>query len=95
MKREEVWKKLEEYQGKTFYTVKGLPFQYTIRGGELFVNRREKSITRATILKAFDRMHEAQGQISGPKQLNVFGAPYIWAIFKGIDLMGVPEDDQV
>lgn len=82
MVHEEVWKILEEHQGEEFHTVKGLPFQYTIRGGELFVDRRSKSITRATILRAWDRLQESQGQIRGPKQLNVFGAPYIWAIFR-------------
>ena len=38
-----VWPLLQQHQGKTFYTAKGLPFTYTIRGGELFVDRRSKS----------------------------------------------------
>lgn len=85
MEHEEVWKILEAHQGEVFHTVKGLPFQYTIRGGELFVDRRSKSITRATILRAWDRLQEPSGQIKGPKQLNVFGAPYIWAIFRQLN----------
>ena len=36
-----VWPLLQQHQGETFYTAKGLPFTYTIRGGELFVHRGE------------------------------------------------------
>ena len=45
---EEVWPLLQQHQHETSYTAKGLPFFYTIRGGELFVNRRRKSITVST-----------------------------------------------
>lgn len=37
---EAIWQLLQQHQGETFHTAKGLPFTYTIRGGELFVNRR-------------------------------------------------------
>ena len=37
---EATWLLLQQHQGETFHTAKGLPFTYTIRGGELFVNRR-------------------------------------------------------
>ena len=30
---EELWRRMEERQHKTFYTAKGLPFTYEIRGG--------------------------------------------------------------
>lgn len=42
---EATWQLLQQHQGEIFHTAKGLPFTYTIRGGELFVNRRRKSIT--------------------------------------------------
>lgn len=45
---DELWKLLMKHQGETFYTIKKLPFQYQIKGGELFVDRRSKSITKAT-----------------------------------------------
>ncbi|MCD8105605.1 MAG: hypothetical protein LUF35_11555 [Lachnospiraceae bacterium] len=81
MSQEELWELLAGHQGETFFTVKGLPFHYTVKGGELFVDRREKSITRATIAKAYERILETPEEITGPKKLNAFGAPYIWAIF--------------
>ena len=31
---EELWRRMEERQHKTFYRAKGLPFTYEIRGGE-------------------------------------------------------------
>ncbi len=46
---EATWLLLQQHQGETFHTAKGLPFTYTIRGGELFVNRRRKSITVSTV----------------------------------------------
>ena len=49
---EATWLLLQQHQGETFHTAKGLPFTYTIRGGELFVNRRRKSITVSTVRRA-------------------------------------------
>ena len=31
-----VWALLQQHQQEAFHTAKGLPFTYTIRGGELF-----------------------------------------------------------
>ena len=50
---EATWLLLQQHQGETFHTAKGLPFTYTIRGGELFVNRRRKSITVSTVRKNY------------------------------------------
>ena len=77
-----LWDAIRAYEGKEFVTKKGLPFTYTIKGGELFVDRRSKSITRATFEQALDKLRENPDAITGPKSLNVFGAPYVWAILK-------------
>lgn len=85
---EEIWPLLERHQNQEFYTAKGLVFTYTIKGGEMFVDRRSKSITRATVEKAYEKLKADGGQtIHGPKKLNVFGAPYIWALFSGLSLV--------
>ncbi len=77
------WEQLEKHQGKAFYTAKKLPFTYEIRGGEMFVDRRSKSITRATYEKAVEKVRQdRENQITGPKSLCCFGAPYIWAIIQ-------------
>lgn len=84
----EVWAKITAHQGEQFYTIKGLPFMYEIRGGECFIDRRKKSITRATFEKAYEKIREEGAeQISGPKQLGVFGAPYVWAIFRALGII--------
>ena len=65
-----VWPLLQQHQGETFYTAKGLPFTYTIRGGELFVDRRSKSITISTVANALEKIValEMDGlPITGPK----------------------------
>lgn len=78
----EFWECLVRRQGEVFYTAKGLSFTYRVRGGELFVDRRSKSITRATVERAYRKLKEDKAhEIRGPKKLGVFGAPYLWAIF--------------
>lgn len=85
---ENMWKAVDAHQGEQFYTIKGLPFVYRVQGGECFIDRRKKSITRATFEKAHQRLIEDEDcQITGPKQLGVFGAPYVWAIFKEIGII--------
>ena len=57
---ENVWALLQQHQQEIFYTAKGLPFTYTIRGGELFVDRRQKSITISTVEKALEKIGRLQ-----------------------------------
>ena len=88
-----LWDVIRAYEGKQFLTKKGLPFTYTIKGGELFTDRRERSITRSTFEKAYEKLiqdqtgNNAPKKIVGPKTLNVYGAPYVWAVFMGIGLI--------
>lgn len=84
MNMDELWELLKEYQNQTFLTAKQLPFTYEIRGGEMFVDRRSKSITKATFQRALEKIQENPSAITGPKSLNVFGAPYILAILKSL-----------
>lgn len=76
-----LWKNIEELQGEVFITAKGLKYSYHVKGGEIFVNRKEKSITKATVLIAYRKVKELFGIVSGPKQLGVFGASYLFPVF--------------
>jgi len=95
-----LWDVIQENEGKPFSTKKGLPFTYTIKGGELFTDRRERSITRSTFEKAYEKLLKDQTgenppkKIVGPKTLNVYGAPYVWAVFVGIGLIMEPVYEQ-
>ncbi len=85
-----LWKVLDEVQQNFFYTVKGISFTYIIRGHEMFVNRKEKSITQATVSLAARRVLEMQAQgitITGPKKIGTFGASYLYPIFLEIGLI--------
>jgi len=88
-----LWDAIRAHEGKQFLTKKGLPFTYTIKGGELFTDRRGGSITRSTFEKAYEKLvqdqvgEDAPKKIVGPKTLNLYGAPYIWAVFLGIGLI--------
>lgn len=79
-----LWERIVLRQGEIFYTKKGLPFTYYIKGGELFTSRRERSVTRSTFEKAFQKIQENPQEITGPKKLNVYGAPYVWAILSTV-----------
>ena len=55
-----LWHAVSLYEGTTFYTSKKLPFTYRIKGRELFCDRKEKSITEATVLRAYKKILEAR-----------------------------------
>ena len=77
-----LWQKITATQGVVFHTAKGLPFTYEIRGNEIFFSRKEKSVTRATLNKAYHRMKEET--ITGSKQLGVFGASYLLPVMREV-----------
>ena len=52
---ESLWDVIAENQRKCFLAKKGLPFTHTIKGGEVFAERREQSITRSTFEKAYEK----------------------------------------
>lgn len=82
-----LWELLEFLQGCVFYTFKGLKFTYVIKGGELLVNRKDKSITRATVNMAFHKALDLGGAVSGPKMLGTFGASYLYPVFVRIGVI--------
>ena len=95
---ERLWQLLEAHQGETFYTAKGLPFRYTVRGGELFVERRAKSMTVSTVASAVQAAQQllAQGQpITGPKKLGCYGASYLYPVFQRLGVIPAPDWEQI
>ena len=88
---------LDCLQGCVFRTSKGLPFQYALKGGEMFIDRKSKSLTRATVFLAFHRAMEIQkteGCVSGPKRLGTFGASYLYAIFLCLGVCTPPRKER-
>lgn len=87
-----LWDTLLEAQQKSFQTAKKLEFTYTIRGNEMFVDRKDKSITRATIeltLKNALKLQLAGEKVTGPKKLGTFGASYLWPVFMELGVIRV------
>lgn len=76
-----LWSMLTYLQGCVFLTAKGLKFTYKIKGGEMFVNRKSKSITQATVFMALRKAMELGGTVAEPKKLGTFGASYLYPIF--------------
>ncbi len=79
--------------GGDFLYKKRTAFYLFIKGGELFASRRERSITRSTFEKAFLKIQKDPQEVSGPKKLNVYGAPYVWAILSAILLTGTDKEE--
>lgn len=77
----DLWHLLVRHEGCIFYTAKGLHFRYKVKGGEIFIDRKKDSITRATVNMAFQSALELDGNVSGPKKLGSFGASYLYPIF--------------
>lgn len=84
---EQLWNVLTDLQGSVFLTAKGLKFTYKIRGGEMFVSRKSKSITQATVFIAFRKAMELGGVVAGPKKLGTFGASYLYPVFVRIGII--------
>ena len=86
-----LWEAVTAFEGCTFRTARGLEFTYQIhrdsRGratGEIVFNRKEKPVTKATVIRAFQNaliVQSVEGFVSGPKKLRVFGASYLYPVF--------------
>ena len=86
----ELWEKITSHAGETFTTsgrgkVSGKTFTYEIKGAEMFVSSRSKSITRSTVLLEYRKVKGKE--ISGPKAIGVHGVSYIYAVFKEVGII--------
>lgn len=87
---DKLWETLTFFQKDVFHTAKGLEYDYRIKGNEMFVSRKDKSITKATVLVAFHKAIELRrtvGEVTGPKKLGTFGASYLYPIFRKIGVI--------
>ena len=84
---EALWNILTDLQGCVFLTAKGLKFTYKMKGGEMFVSRKSKSITQATVFMAFRKAQELGGVVAGPKKLGTFGVSYLYPVFVRIGVI--------
>lgn len=86
-----IWDLLLAHAGEEYNTARGLPFTYHQKIsrdgqplGELMIDRKEKTITRNTVLLAYEKALElmnTEGCVKGPKKLGVFGASYLYPVF--------------
>lgn len=79
-----LWDTILLFQGYLFHTVKGNPFHFQIKGNEMFIDRKEKSVTKATVKIALKKVIELQKKgicVTGPKMIGCFGDSYLYSIF--------------
>ncbi len=93
-----LWDVLVLLEGESFETAKRLSYSYAIKGYEIFVSRKDKSITRSTVnLSLWNAMElqKAGLPVSGPKKLKTFGASYLYPIFMEIGVIVKKPDEQL
>lgn len=83
---EYLWDILTQLSGCIFHTAgrgqkPGVKFRFSIKGGEMKVDRKEKTITKATVFYAYWKAKD-MGIVKGPKALGVPGADsYLLPVF--------------
>lgn len=85
-----LWDVLVLLEGKNFETAKHLNYSYFIKGYEIFISRKGKSVTRSTVnLSLWNalKLQKAGLPVSGPKKLKTFGASYLYPIFREIGVI--------
>lgn len=80
-----LWECIIAFAGYPFATAKGLKFKYEVKGGEMKVDRKEKTVTRSSVEMAY--RNALKGEITGPKKLGVFGASYLYPVFVRIGVV--------
>lgn len=74
---EDVWNRIQKFQGETFITKTGKAYTYCIQGNNLVPSRTDYNISKENIKKAFLRLPlNGPGDISG----EVVGSSYVWGI---------------
>ena len=66
------------HQASEQVSLPAVEFFYIIKGNEMFVTRKDKSITRASVMAAFGKALELGRVVTGPKKLGTFGASYLY-----------------
>ena len=79
----QLWDRIASLQGSVFRT-SGRNGSWC---GEMFVSTKEKSITRATVMKAYWKAVELGGVVPGPKKLGTFGASCLYSIFQRLGVI--------
>jgi len=72
-----IWCKITEHQGQLFYTKKGLPFKYSVKGNSLKTTRTEFNLSKKDFETVWQKMPikrltDIQNIVRGPS--------YIYAI---------------
>ena len=92
---ESLWSCIILFAGYPFKTSTGLKFTYKVgrdgKGKELFIDRKEKSITMSTVERAYEKAVTVD-VVKGPKELgDLFGISYLYSIFYRFGIIDVPD----
>lgn len=77
---EQLWAAIEKNSGKKFTTVTGVDFTYIVRNNGLYLNGRNRRISRTAAERVYKKV--LSGQVYCCHDLNTFGETYLLAIFR-------------
>jgi hypothetical protein len=92
---QDFWRRFCALMGTEFTTRRGLKYTFSVQGNEVFFNRKEKSVTVATVMQAYRKAMEQlqKGKfLKGPSCLGGFGASYLFPIILRVLKESHPED---
>lgn len=91
---DELWDEIVKNQGKLFYTVRGMEFIYSVKCGCIYISRKDKAITKATVKMAYEEAVKLNYTVKGPKKLKCFGASYLYPVFLEVGVVHRGEGDE-
>ena len=72
----DIWEKIKEHEGETFYLTSGVPLVYKVEGNSISHNRTKVKISKASFEKAVKMNPKSTAEL----QKVVTGPAYVYAI---------------
>lgn len=82
---ENIWQRIEKFQGEIFYTKSKLDFTYKIAENFLIPSRANFSLSKENFKKAFEQL-----PMKFPSKFSkdIMGTSYVWGIFSDKRIIG-------
>lgn len=82
-----LWNAITAFADYPFQTYpRGVKFKYQVKGNEIFLDRKKKSITRSTVVRVCQNMRQLE-EIWRAKDLEMFEETYLYPIFTRLGLI--------
>jgi len=74
---DEIWKRIKNHTGETFYTITRLEFEYEVHENSFYPSRTNYQISKNDFFKAYKML-----PLKGPGEISkiIRGSSYVWAV---------------